>query len=253
MTARPRGRVSPAPRRPPPPPRLPAAPPPEIAARILLRTETVLVLDKPAGLSVHAGPRGGPSLEDWLPRLAFGKKRVPQPAHRLDTDTAGCLVLGRTKPALAELGALFAGGQAEKTYWAILRGGPAGESGRIDLPLRKVSTAAHGWRIEPHAEGQPATTLWRVLGRGDGLCWLELRPRTGRTHQLRVHCAALGFPILGDPFYGVPAPGGLHLLARAIRLPLVPPVEAEAPVPAAMRPGFARCGWRPAGSGAPAA
>ncbi|RMI27039.1 RNA pseudouridine synthase [Pseudoroseomonas wenyumeiae] len=241
----PRGRAQPVARRPPPPPRLPAEPPAEIAARILLRTDAVLVLDKPAGLPVHAGPRGGASLEDWLPQLAFGKKRMPQPAHRLDTDTAGCLVLGRTQPALAELGALFAAGRAEKTYWAVVQGtGPAGPQGRIDLPLRKTSTAARGWRIEPHPEGQPATTLWRVLGRAPGLCWLELRPRTGRTHQLRVHCAALGFPILGDPFYGTPAPGGLHLLARAIRLPLSPPVMAEAPVPAAMRPAFAACGWK---------
>jgi len=242
MPPRPTHRRPPA--RPLPPPRLPAEPPPEIAARILLRTETVLVLDKPVGLPVHAGPRGGPSLEDWLPQLAFGKKRVPQPAHRLDTDTAGCLVLGRTKPALAELGALFAEGRAEKTYWAVLSGpGPAANQGRIDLPLRKVSSAARGWRIEAQADGQPATTLWRVLGRGGGLCWLELRPRTGRTHQLRVHCAALGWPILGDPFYGTPAPGGLHLLARAIRLPLEPPLAAEAPMPAAMRAAFAGCGF----------
>lgn len=239
----PRGRAQPVARRPPPPPRLPAEPPAEIAARILLRTDTVLVLDKPAGLPVHAGPRGGASLEDWLPHLALGKKRIPQPAHRLDTDTAGCLALGRTKPALAELGALFATGRAEKTYWAILRGaGPAGERGRIDLPLRKTSSAANGWRIEAHPDGQPALTEWRVLGRGPGLCWLELRPRTGRTHQLRVHCTALGFPILGDPFYGQPAPGGLHLLARALRLPLVPPIAAEAPVPPAMRAAFAACG-----------
>ncbi|MFC7553362.1 pseudouridine synthase [Pseudoroseomonas wenyumeiae] len=99
--------------------------------------------------------------------------------------------------------------------------------------------------MEPHPEGQPATTLWRVLGRAPGLCWLELRPRTGRTHQLRVHCAALGFPILGDPFYGTPAPGGLHLLARAIRLPLSPPVMAEAPVPAAMRPALPPAAGKP--------
>jgi RluA family pseudouridine synthase len=240
----PRGRAQPVARRPPPPPRLPAEPPAEIAARILLRTDAVLVLDKPAGLPVHAGPRGGASLEDWLPLLAFGKKRVPQPAHRLDTDTAGCLALGRTKPALAELGALFAAGRAEKTYWAVLRGaGPAAGEGLIDLPLRKTSTAAQGWRIEPHPEGQPAVTEWRVLGRGPGLCWVALRPRSGRTHQLRVHCLAMGFPILGDPFYGQPAPGGLHLLARALRLPLQPPAMAEAAVPAAMQPALLACGW----------
>jgi RluA family pseudouridine synthase len=216
------------------------------APPILLQTDAVLVLDKPAGLPVHAGPRGGPSLEDFLPELAQGKRHLPQPAHRLDTDTAGCLVLGRTKPALAELGALFAQGRARKTYWAVVLGGPPGKSGRIDLPLRKTSSAARGWRMETHPEGQPALTRWRLRGRGEGLCWLELRPETGRTHQLRVHCASQGWPILGDPFYGTEAPGGLHLLARAIALPLVPPLEAVAPVPPALRDAFARCGWTPA-------
>lgn len=213
--------------------------PPEI----LLQTDGVLVIDKPAGLPVHAGPRGGRSLEDFLPALALGKRRPPQPAHRLDTDTAGCLVLGRTVPALAELGALFANGRARKTYWAVVEGGPAKQTGRIDLPLRKVSSAAAGWRMETHPEGQPALTRWRVRGRGEGLTWLELRPETGRTHQLRVHCASQGWPILGDPFYGHEAPGGLHLLARAIVLPLTPPIEATAPVPPALRPAFRACGW----------
>ncbi|MFC3125302.1 RluA family pseudouridine synthase [Pseudoroseomonas globiformis] len=215
---------------------------------ILAETDTVLVINKPAGLPVHAGPRGGPSLEALLPSLGVGRRRVPQPAHRLDTDTAGCLVLGRTKPALAELGALFAGGQARKTYWAVVHGGPSAQSGRIDHPLRKVSSAAAGWRMEAHPDGQPALTRWRVKGRGEGLAWLELRPETGRTHQLRVHCATEGWAILGDPFYGTAVPpgfhAGLHLLARAIRLPLDPVLEAVAPVPRALCPAFAACGWK---------
>ncbi|ONG56873.1 RNA pseudouridine synthase [Pseudoroseomonas deserti] len=213
---------------------------------MLVQTDLVLVVDKPAGLPVHAGPRGGASLEDFLPWLAQGKRHLPQPAHRLDTDTAGCLVLGRTKPAMAELGGFFAEGRAKKTYWAVVVGGPAAQSGRIDLPLRKTSSKAAGWRMETHPEGQPALTRWRVKGRGEGLTWLELRPETGRTHQLRVHCAAQGWPMLGDPFYGQEAKGGLHLLARAIALPTRPPIEAEAPVPPAMQAGFAACGWREA-------
>ncbi|WP_442970694.1 RluA family pseudouridine synthase [Roseomonas sp. USHLN139] len=211
--------------------------------KVLVQTDAVLVIDKPAGLPVHAGPRGGASLEDFLPWLAQGKRHLPQPAHRLDTDTAGCLVLGRTRPAMAELGGFFAEGRAKKTYWAVVVGGPAAQSGRIDLPLRKTSSKAAGWRMETHPEGQPALTRWRVKGRGPGLTWLELRPETGRTHQLRVHCASQGWPMLGDPFYGTPATGGLHLLARAIALPTWPPIEAEAPVPPAMRAGFAACGW----------
>lgn len=221
------------------------APPPWLAQRILHQDAEVLILDKPAGLPVHAGPRGKPSLEDWLPLLQQGKRHLPQPAHRLDADTAGCLALGRTKPALAALGALFAAGRAEKTYWAVALGSPADESGTVDAPLRKVSTARTGWRMEPHPEGQPARTAWRVLGRGPGLTWLELRPATGRTHQLRLHCGMICGPILGDPLYGQAAPGGLHLFARALRLPLEPPRAAEAPLPEAMRAGFAACGWMP--------
>jgi RluA family pseudouridine synthase len=224
----------------PPVPR--QAPPADIAARIILLRDDVLVLDKPAGLAVHRGPRGGASLEDWLEPLRMGKRHVPQPAHRLDTDTAGCLVLGRTKPALAALGRLFAEGLARKTYWAVVRGGPADDEGVIDAPLLKTSSAARGWRMKVDPAGQKAVTRWRVLGRGGGTAWLELAPLTGRTHQLRVHCAAAGFPILGDPVYGAGEPGGLHLLARAIALPLDPPLAAEAPVPAHMRKALAGLG-----------
>ncbi|MDO9709160.1 RluA family pseudouridine synthase [Paracraurococcus lichenis] len=240
------------PRRPSPPRPAPALDP---AARLLHRDDRVLVLDKPAGLPVHRGPRGGPSIEDWLPALAFGKRRLPQPAHRLDTDTAGCLVLGRTKPALAELGALFAAGRAAKTYWAVVRGAPPEAEGMLDAPLLKRSTARQGWWMAVDPSGQPARTAWKVLGRGDGLTWLELHPATGRTHQIRVHCAHLGCPILGDPRYGTPpgeaagrggGAGPLHLLARTIALPLDPPVAATAPPPPHMRAALAACGWREA-------
>ncbi|MBR0667150.1 RNA pseudouridine synthase [Roseomonas hellenica] len=220
-------------------PAVPAA----VLDRILHQDDAVIVLDKPAGLPVHRGPRGGASLEDWLPALQQGKRHLPQPAHRLDTDTAGCLALGRTKPALAALGALFAGKRAEKTYWAVLRGVPEAAEGVIDAPLRKISSAARGWRMEVHPDGQNAVTRWQVLGTGEGLAWVALTPETGRTHQLRVHCAQRGWPILGDPLYGAAADSGLHLLARSLTLPLVPPVMATAPVPEAMRAVMRRCGW----------
>jgi RluA family pseudouridine synthase len=216
--------------------------PEPIAARILLRRDDLLVLDKPAGLPVHRGPRGGASLEDWLEPLRMGKRHLPQPAHRLDADTAGCLVLGRTKPALAALGRIFAEGRARKTYWAVVRGGPEGAEGALDAPLRKVSSKAGGWRMEPHPDGLAARTRWRVLGRGAGIAWLELVPQTGRTHQLRVHCAAAGFPILGDPVYGAGEAGGLQLLARRIELPMEPPADATAPVPAHMARAIEACG-----------
>ena len=224
----------------PHPPRA-AAPPPDIAARILARTPSVLILDKPAGLPVHATRPGRPSVADWLPFLRFGKRRDPQPAHRLDADTAGCLVLGRTKPALAELGAAFAARKVEKRYWAVVRGGPLAEMGVIDLPLGKTSTAATGWCMRVDPAGQPARTLWRVLARGRETTLLELLPETGRTHQLRVHCAASGWPILGDTLYGPRGETGpLHLLARFIA---VPGAQATAPVPQELQPGFRAAGW----------
>lgn len=210
-----------------------------LRARILHLGPEVMVLDKPAGLPVSA--RTGESLEAWLPALRLGKRRIPQPAHRLDQDTAGCLVLGRTAPMLARINALFAERRVAKTYWAVVRGGPAGESGVIDAKLLKTSTAAKGWRMVVDAKGDPARSAWRVLGRGESITLLELAPETGRTHQLRIHCAHLGCPILGDAMYGGGG-GALHLLARAIALPLDPELRVEAPVPDHMRAAVARCG-----------
>lgn len=217
------------------------APPPDLAARILALTDSVLILDKPAGLPVHAARAGTRSVSDWLPLLRLGKRRDPQPAHRLDADTCGCLVLGRTKPALAALGAAFAGRMVEKRYWAAVRGGPMQDAGAIDLPLLKTSTAATGWRMRADPAGQAARTTWRVLARGPATTLLELTPETGRTHQLRVHCAASGWPILGDPLYGARGDAGpLHLLARFVA---VPGASATAPVPDPLAPGFRAAGW----------
>ena len=207
--------------------------------KILFQSDTVLVIDKPAGLAVHRGPRGGPSLEDDLPALQQGKRHLPQPAHRLDQDTAGCLVLGRTKPAMAELGGFFARGEARKTYWAVLGGAVPGKDGRVDAPLLKTSTAKAGWRMVVDAKGQAASTLWRVLGRGAGMSWVEFQPLTGRTHQLRAHAAHLGHPILGDARYGG-GEGAMQLLARRIVLP--GGIDVTAPVPAHMLRAIRACG-----------
>jgi tRNA pseudouridine32 synthase/23S rRNA pseudouridine746 synthase len=171
--------------------------------------------------------------------------------HRLDRDTSGCLALGRHAKALARLSRLFATAAAEKTYWALVEGGPEAETGRIDLALARRSDDPRSWWMKADPAGDPALTEFRVLGRAPGraTAWLELKPVTGRTHQLRVHCAASGFPIVGDAIYGsAPRVGGpgLQLHARALSLPLYPkkpPVRAEAPVPEHMRPGFAACGW----------
>jgi tRNA pseudouridine32 synthase / 23S rRNA pseudouridine746 synthase len=206
---------------------------------ILFQDSRFAVLDKPAGLPVHPVRTGGPSAEDWFPELSR-RKSGPWLAHRLDRDTAGCLLVALRRPALLEAQACFAEGRAEKAYWAVVRGAPPGDTGQIEAPLLK-RRGPDGWRVVADPAGQPARTSWRVLGRGDGIAWLELAPHTGRTHQVRVHCAALGCPVLGDAQYG----GGedaLHLLARSLRLPLTPPIAATAPPPAHMRAALERCG-----------
>jgi tRNA pseudouridine32 synthase/23S rRNA pseudouridine746 synthase len=209
---------------------------------ILFRDSRFVVLNKPPGLAVHSGPSGGRSVEDWFPELSR-RKDGPWLAHRLDADTAGCLVIALRRAALIAAQALFASGDVRKTYWAVVKGAVSGDAGSIDASLRRVSDRG-GWRMVVDAGGQTAVTDWRVLGRASGLAWLEMRPRTGRTHQIRVHCAMLGAPILGDERYGA-AGGGLHLLSRAIHLPLDPPVDATAPPPPHMLAALQRCGYRP--------
>src|SRR6476620_6339502 len=109
--------------------------PEEMLARLLYRDGLMLVVDKPAGLPVHRGPKGGEAFEDYFDALRFGLPRRPALAHRLDRDTTGCLVLGRHRKALAALGRLFKSGCIGKSYWAMVAGGPAQEEGRIELPL----------------------------------------------------------------------------------------------------------------------
>jgi tRNA pseudouridine32 synthase/23S rRNA pseudouridine746 synthase len=215
----------------------------------LYRDGLMLVIDKPAGIAVHAGPGGGPHLEHWFPLLRFGLPRPPALAHRLDRDTSGCLVLGRHPKALRRLGTLFAEGKIEKIYWAVVQGVPAEAQGTVDAPLLK-QTRRIGWRMEIDPAGQRAVTEYRVLGSAEGHSWLELRPKTGRTHQIRVHCASLGCPVVGDPTYGGPSDIPLQLQSRAISIPLYPsrpPIEVTAPVPAHMLAALTRLGYNPLG------
>jgi tRNA pseudouridine32 synthase / 23S rRNA pseudouridine746 synthase len=231
----------------------------EMVSRLLYRDGLMLVLDKPAGFAVHRGPNGGESLEDHFDALRFGLPRSPALAHRLDRDTSGCLVLGRHRKALAQLGNLFKHGAVEKTYWAVVEGAPEADEGVIELALGRRDVT-RGWWMRPDPKGQPAVTRWKVMGRsrltarcsgeveGKELAWLALEPVTGRTHQLRVHCAEMGWPILGDAIYGsAPRAGGLvlHLHSREVVVPLYKnraPVRVTAPPPPHMCAALAQCG-----------
>ena len=224
---------------------------PGFPASLLYRDGMMLVVDKPAGIPVHAGPGRGPHLEHWLPLLRFGLPRPPALAHRLDRDTSGCLALGRHPKALRRLGALFRDGGIEKVYWAVVVGVPAEPEGLIDAALRKDTSRRVGWRMEIDPAGQHAITEYRVLATAEGRSWLELRPKTGRTHQIRVHCAALGCPVVGDPTYGGPPSSNktgepLQFHARAITIPLYPArpaIQVTAPVPPHMLAALMRLGY----------
>lgn len=175
--------------------------PDALLSRLLYKDPLLLVIDKPAGLPVHAGPKGGDNLEQYFPALRFGLPRSPALAHRLDRDTSGCLVLGRHRKALAKLGKLFSSGHVSKTYWAIVAGAPPEAEGRIDLPLMKRSTE-RGWWMKTDPQGLPTITDYKLMGRSGNYSWLELKPQTGRTHQIRVHMTHVGHPLIGDAVYG---------------------------------------------------
>jgi tRNA pseudouridine32 synthase/23S rRNA pseudouridine746 synthase len=209
---------------------------------VLFRDNRFVVLDKPPGLPVHAGPRGGLTVETFFPLLTR-RSAGPWLVHRLDADTSGCLLIALRRAALLAAQAEFAAGRAGKIYWAVVRGLPPAPSGIANAPVLR-RTDPGGWRMALDPAGQQAITDWTVLGHAQGLAWLELRPRTGRTHQIRLHCAAvIGCPIVGDALYGDGDGTGLHLLARSLSLALTPPVSASAPPPAHMRPALAECGW----------
>ncbi len=216
-------------------PRLSANPP-----ETLFHAQNILIINKPPGLPVHPGRAGGASIESFFPLWQTGKTG-PWLAHRLDQDTSGCLVIACKKSALLAAQSAFAAGTVKKTYWALVHGIPAAPSGTITLPLTKLTTGKT-WKMAPDQTAPPAITAWTLQGHANNIAWLELHPQTGRTHQIRAHCAALGHPIIGDSIYGGGA-GGLMLLARAITLPFDPPITATAPIPPHMRANLAACGY----------
>lgn len=251
-------RVPPVPEAPPRPPAASRPTPPSQAQAdalkraVLYRDDEMIILDKPAGLAVQGGTGTHRHLDGMLDVLAAGGER-PRLVHRLDKDTSGVLVLARSAASAAALGQAFRSRAVRKLYWALVVGVPSEDAGEIRAPLSKAGSAGSERVGVDAATGAPAVTHYRVLERiGRRAAWLELEPETGRTHQLRVHCRALGTPILGDGKYGGRAAflseGGigrrLHLHARAIAIamPGKPAITVAAPLPAHMRETWAFLG-----------
>jgi len=212
-----------------------------LSERVLFIDGEAIVIDKPAGLPVDPSRDGALSVVNHLESLRFGFQRRPLAVHRLDRDTSGCLLLARNPKAHKRFALAFETGTVEKLYWAVLAGVPVDAGGTVEIALAKRSTREAGWRMVPDPKGKAAITDWSVIEVRDGRALVAFRPRTGRTHQLRVHAAeGIGIPIAGDPVYGR-AGGAMMLHARAIKMPrgTKPPVEATALLP----PSFLAAGF----------
>ncbi|MFV3128504.1 RluA family pseudouridine synthase [Niveispirillum sp. KHB5.9] len=233
-------------------PRKPVFSDKEIAALracVLYRDADVIVLDKPAGMAVQGGTGQDKHLDAMLDLLKFDAEGRPKLVHRLDKDTSGCLVLARNSFAASRLTESFRGRDARKIYWAITVGVPEPHQGRIDLSIAKEMAAGGERMMVDERNGQRAQSYYTVLEHAHRkAAFVALWPRTGRTHQLRVHMNAIGTPILGDGKYagqeafigGAEVKRQLHLHARRIIIPHPRggTVDVTAPLPEHMRPAW---------------
>lgn len=196
---------------------------------VLYMDDDVIALNKPAGIAVQGGTgTGDKHIDAWLDALMFDRDDRPRLVHRLDKDTSGVLLLGRSANAAAKLAAAFKSRAARKCYWALVVGVPKLRQGRIDAALAKLPGRAGEKMAVDEDEGKRAVTWYRVVDNAlRKAAWLEMEPRTGRTHQLRAHTALMGTPIMGDGKYGgteafISGTGvsrKMHLHARAVRIP----------------------------------
>jgi 23S rRNA pseudouridine955/2504/2580 synthase len=220
----------------------------------LYEDDDVLIINKPSGLAVQGGSGTKRHVDGMLEALRDRQGQKPRLVHRLDKDTAGCLVIAKTRFAATALAKSFRSRATRKIYWALVAGIPRTRQGRIStyLAREEVEDGDSRMGVSKHgAEGAShALTYYAVVDQaGQKLAWLSLKPVTGRTHQLRAHAAHIGHPIVGDPKYfnieNWEFPGGiqnrLHLLARRIVVPhprTGKPIDVSAPLPAHMQQSF---------------
>jgi len=222
---------------------------------VVYRDEHVMALNKPHGLPVQGGPGIKLHVDGMLDALRFGAEDRPRLVHRLDRDTSGLLLLARTPGVAAKLAAAFRGRQVKKIYWAVVVGRPDPPSGKIDRALARIG-GPRGERSALAAAGdakaaQSVTTYETLDVVAERFALLAMSPLTGRTHQLRVHAASIGTPILNDPKYGVEHSQpegfepGLNLHARALKFPHPDggTLSLEADLPPHMRDTFKALGF----------
>ena len=209
---------------------------------VLHRDRSAIVLNKPPGLATQGGSGTFEHVDGLLDAYTRGGPR-PRLVHRLDKDTSGVLLIAATPGSAAFFSKRFATRDTRKIYWALVVGVPSIDEGLIDLPLAKQpGSGGEKMMVDESEQGQPSRSRYRVIDRaGNRCCWVELQPLTGRTHQLRVHMAAIGHPIVGDGKYGGPEAflsgsisRKMHLHARRLILPHPDgtPLDVEAPLPA---------------------
>ena len=199
----------------------------ELAESMVIHKDSAaIVLNKPPGLATQGGTKTFEHVDGLLDALQYEAEGRPKLVHRLDKDTSGALLVARSAKAAAFFSKSFSGRTAKKIYWALVVGVPDIADGFIDLPIGKQpGTGGEKMQVD-EKEGQPARTRYRMIERaGNTGAWVELQPFTGRTHQLRVHMAAIGHPIVGDGKYGGPEAfltGGvsrkMHLHSRRLRI-----------------------------------
>lgn len=199
---------------------------PPFGFRLLHADDRLLVLDKPSGLL--AVPGRGPDKQDCLTRRVQTVYAAARVVHRLDRDTSGVFLMALDEAAQVFLGRQFEERQVSKHYQAVVAGIVQEDQGCIVAPLRKDFDHPPRHMVDPLL-GRPAETFWQVTRRDADRTWLALQPRTGRSHQLRVHLRHIGHPILGDPLYAPPDVLVLadRLLLHAERLTILHPATGE--------------------------